>query len=360
MSDKGFLKFDKETGLVVSSKQQILLDLINICKTSYGQDYVVDEGTEMYAFLDNLAFALSETGGAVKSLYDAFGFTMATGTPLDVLCSLAGISRKQGETDTQLRARYYTMLYTPSVSTLDGLKAQLMNATIEVNGTLYPIVEEVNILNNDTATQKTMGSDQYYTVDVTGHSICVICKLYANVPNYNENTMCKQLSDIILNYKSLGCGVCGIEGENLIYNNDSWAYTADSSGNPKGRGCYQVVIATPRALDISIKGSITFENATATDDEKDAIRNQIKENIIEYGKTLKMGQDIMYSAIMSAVYKMYGQLGYTEDILDISQVQVNSTQLSGQSSLKIGANRFPFVNSITIFDKTVYGTPNTN
>lgn len=88
-----FVKFDEENGLSVSTQAQIFDDLTAILKSSYGSDFVIQEGSEMYTFLDLLATSLAHSAGAYKKVYDSLGFIGATGVTLDNAVSLAGITR---------------------------------------------------------------------------------------------------------------------------------------------------------------------------------------------------------------------------------------------------------------------------
>ena len=62
------INFDNKTGLTVSSRGEILDDLITLTKMAYGQDYVIEQGNEWYTFLDLLAGTLTELGGAVQCI----------------------------------------------------------------------------------------------------------------------------------------------------------------------------------------------------------------------------------------------------------------------------------------------------
>lgn len=323
-----FISFDKSTGLNVKTKADIFQDLINITKISYGQEFVVVPGTEMYAFLDNLAYSLAETGSATKSVYDSFSFLTATGTSLDVLCSLAGISRKENETDTQLRNRYYKFLFNPAVSTVKSLETKLLNLTYTYEGVVYNVVDVVKILNNDTNADTKSDGDQ--GIDVPAHGIVVICglneQLFNKIDNNTKSSLLNEINTTIENYKTLGCAVATSK------------YTINETE-------ITILFIPTQKLELSINLEMTFQ-ANLRPDEQNAVIAMIKQNIYNYINNLSIGNDIFYSGIMACVYNMYRQLGYTEDILNIGEITItdvddNVTKLSGSNHLAIYAHQQP-------------------
>lgn len=372
-----FLSYSEQTGLIVKSKADILEDLKSICKTAYGNNFVVVEGTEMYTFLDTLASALAENGAASKAVYDAFSFMGASGAPLDVLCSLAGIVRKEGESDNALRARYYKFLYTTSVGTEQGLSAQLLKQTItktsEQSGiTSYEVValvDEVSITNNDQATPVNFVG----TGDLPGHSIAVVCRkgdaffektsdtvalqdvtyyvkynqlhyikaikspgdtLTDNVyyvENDNIDDLCKQLSNIVLEYKSLGCGVLKDTSAQVNY-----AYFQANE------------------YDIDIQLTITFASNVTSESEQTAVKDRITHNVIDYINSLAISESVLYSGIMGCVYNAYTQLGYTSYAFECSVIKYkqpsdltyNNTLAAG-GSINVIKSKFAVCSSVT-------------
>lgn len=88
------LSFDEQSGLKISSKGEILEDLIALTRIAYGEDYAIEQGNEWYSFLDLLAGSLADVGGSVQQLYNTLSFTGASGTNLDNVVSFVGIARK--------------------------------------------------------------------------------------------------------------------------------------------------------------------------------------------------------------------------------------------------------------------------
>jgi hypothetical protein len=304
----GFLTYNEQTGLVVKTKAQIQEDLTNLLKQAYGQNLVISEGTELYAFVDVISAALTENGNAAKAVYDAFGFITASGTPLEVLCSTAGITRKtlpDGtlESDNALRARYYKFLYSSSVNTTQGLEARLLayTYTLDVNGvsTVYYPVNEVTILNNDTSSIQTISG-----IQMVAHSIFVVVNIDPAFEeacgeqwgNSIKTTVFTDLDNIVLNYKSLGCAITVLsnpEPEPVV------SYVYESVANQ--------MFPSNQSLVLDVSSDIEGDN-----ERKYAIINQVQSNLIDYINSLKMGEDILKSGVAACVYKAYTDLGYTD------------------------------------------------
>lgn len=96
----GILKFDKDKGPAVSSRAKILQDLSDISKAAFGTDFVIEQGTEWYSFIDMLSYVLADFGGACVEMYNSMSVNNATGKNLDSICALNGIIRKAAQPAT--------------------------------------------------------------------------------------------------------------------------------------------------------------------------------------------------------------------------------------------------------------------
>lgn len=90
----GIFTFDSEKGPYASSKSEILDDLKLISKEAFGSDFVIEQGTEWYSFIDALASSLANSAGAAMRMYNSLSVNNASGIMLDTICSLTGIVRK--------------------------------------------------------------------------------------------------------------------------------------------------------------------------------------------------------------------------------------------------------------------------
>lgn len=343
----GFLTYNEQTGLVVKTKAQIQEDLTNLLKQAYGQNLVISEGTELYAFVDVISAALTENGNAAKAVYDAFGFITASGTPLEVLCSTAGITRKtlpDGtlESDNALRARYYKFLYSSSVNTTQGLEARLLayTYTLDVNGvsTVYYPVNEVTILNNDTSSIQTISG-----IQMVAHSIFVVVNIDPAFEeacgkqwgNSIKTTVFTDLDNIVLDYKSLGCGITVLSNPDIPpvvnYVHESVQNVLFANKNPD--------------VDNTLKLSASTE-VSNDPQRKNAITEQVLNNVIDYINSLKMGEDVLKSGIAACVYKAYTDLGYTDYAFSISAFP---TALQSAAAITQNANQKAYASTSSVY-----------
>lgn len=338
-----FIKFDAQTGLVVKTKANILKDLTSICEQAYGQSFVLAPGTEMYTLIDFLSSQLAECGSAVKAVYDAFGFTTATGTPLDVLCSLAGIYRQAGETDNDLRARYFIYLYAKSVSTVDSLYSKILDVTVNkqenINGVnvnqAVPAVSEVRILNNETDVQTPVDG-----LDVPAHGIAVICKHTQDFPqdSLEYTNIRTEISNIVENYKSLGCA------------------TKDEQD---GDNTYRYIKAKGVELDITFE--IIAKHAIPNDQRRHAFIQAVSDEIKNYVLKCKLGENITFLGIAGCIHRVYTNLGYFDSAVEASNQSfvikkdgtVKTPSGYAWTSVVMNADEYVSACEITITDKDV-------
>lgn len=299
MAYKGIINYSDEYGLRVSTKAEIMEDLQNICKDSYGADFVAAEGTEMYTLLDILANTLFAGGSSAKDLYDAFTFTSATGTALESLCSLAGIYRYDGESDIHLRNRYYKYLYRQSVGTIEGLTAKILALNEQLRGeeSNQPI-QDVRIFENDSDSEKALPNSSP-AITIPGHTIVVSVQMDPDFDDAYEGDWQSIIDNVITNYKSLGCGV--------------YKFTLGSNTHL----FEQANFATYTKCTLSI----TFDSAKISSQMQDALWGKIQENIINYVNSLGLGGTILYSGIMKCCYDAQEYIQNTDDIMTINSIK---------------------------------------
>ena len=331
MADLSFISYNPNTGLVVKTKAEIMDTLLNIAQQAYGGSYTVDKGTEMYNFLDIIASAITDAGNACQDVYNAFSFITAEGAPLDSLVSLAGISRIEGESDTQLRARYYRFLYTQSSGTMEGLTARIIESTTTQTDVEAHYIQDVRIYENygtTTVQDYSIAWSPNGVYSIEDHSILVVIKLredYIDAGYFTQESSepytqsivqedAQALNEIIENYKSLGCG--------LIENNTR--VDADTT--------YYFAIALNSELTITI--NIYFPDRTNYVNYHAAVENYIKTSVQSYINGLQLGEDILYSGIMACVYQAYNELSVNDYIFTVGngsdQQQNNDIVVTGK------------------------------
>ena len=148
MSDKdtlnlnGIFRFDAISGPIAGTKAQIMNDLITMSKVSFGSEFVIEQGTEWYSFLDVLAHSLADAAGSTLQLYNSLNVNNATGATLDALCALIGITRK-GATDASVvikctpKPSATAQLYVPAGTILQDSNGNLWrnkDASAQVTG----------------------------------------------------------------------------------------------------------------------------------------------------------------------------------------------------------------------------------
>ena len=312
MAKNGILKYDPKTGLQVGTKKEIFDDIVDIVKTAYGNDFVVDEGTQAYTFCDLLSSTLCDFGNNAKQLYDGMSFMTASGTVLDFLCSLSGIVRKEGESDTQLRARHLQFLYKSSTSTVESLKAKLLEAG----------ADKVAIYNNDTSAAISKSNKYNWSITQSGEGSAVAIPPHSIAVAIYDNTSTphKVFNNIITQYKSLGCGIATKwDDEQSRY------YMPANSTYPK----IEIVISLVDNDGSTIKESITKE---------------ILLNIEDYFDTLGIGGTIVYSAMCSCCYKAFANLQLLDIPFVIKSIKIGEILLNASNTLEIPFNLFYIIN----------------
>ena len=315
MAKNGILKYDPKTGLQVGTKKEIFDDIVDIVKTAYGNDFVVDEGTQAYTFCDLLSSTLCDFGNNAKQLYDGMSFMTASGTVLDFLCSLSGIVRKEGESDTQLRARHLQFLYKSSTSTVESLKAKLLEAG----------AEKVAIYNNDTnaAVLKNNKYDWSITQSGDGSTIAIPPHSIA-VAIYDTSGKAHAVFDnIITQYKSLGCGIA-------------------TDASKLAGGGYKYIPANEAYPGIEITINLVDNDGTTI---AESVSKEILLNIEDYFDSLGIGGTILYSAMCSCCYKAFANLQLLDIPFVIDSIKIGSALLNADNNkLEIPFKSFYIIN----------------
>lgn len=382
MAQNGILQYDKSTGLKVGTKAEIRKDLEDMWVTAYGGDMVISEGTSTYTFIDLLSSVLADMGNAAKELYDSFTFATAgtysygkdtngndlIGAPLDMLCSLTGISRREGESDVELRYRYYASLYNQSVGTSEGLRSHILKLAlndyaITESTTNKFVVKDSYIYNNPDNTTKTVTYplDGSKTITVPGHSIMPVIRIEVNNDLYTActvNTLYKQedsgvydknsnksiINTCIADYKSLGCG---------LYNTPAAPYTNYDVG--------YCIIASPIRCKLKVTvTTIVKDNVLSTTISGQvltAIADTIQQQLDNYLEHFTLGQSLIFGDIARQCYIAIDKLNYSQYIINITDIgyAIYDTEPTYENdtdktilytSLKDGVKSIPYVHFI--------------
>ena len=389
MAQNGILQYDKSTGLKVGTKAEIRQDLQDMWVTAYGGDMVVAEGTSTYTFIDMLSSLLADMGNAAKELYDSFTFATAgtysygkdsngkelTGAPLDMLCSLTGISRREGESDVELRYRYYASLYNQSVGTSEGLRSQILKLVLNNYDDNTFVVKDAYIYNNTAAyvsesstgakivehpvdTTDTSGEKSSIgTITIPNHSILPVIRIEVNNDLYTACTTHVLLNDqgessdrthndsiintCVADYKSLGCG---------IYNP-----TTDSSPVFHNYDLGYCIIASAVKCRLKVDATIVIKDNvlsnTIPSEVNQAIIVAIQQQLDDYLSHFTLGQSLVFGDIARQCYIATDNLGYSQYIINVTDIGYelyvgDSPTSDNFTTLTTGVKIIPYTNFI--------------
>lgn len=302
-----------DEGLRTSTKPEILNVLTNMTVEAFGADFAVDEGSAWYIFLDSLSNSLDNVCTAARELYNAQGIINANGSNLDNIVSLAGIYRKKGEADEQLRNRAIKSVYSSAVGVEQSLESALLNIIYtDAEGNRLNALKYAKIINNPTAEELVVNN----IYNIPAHSIWIIVQPNDSI-NLSENTEIRNsIAKVIKDYKTLGCGVwtpsSGTTNYTVKIRENNTTYNISFS---------DVSIITPY---IKVVLNWTTEwNDTAYDGKKAAIRNNINTAIFDYINTLNIGQDVLYNRIASVISDINT---YNDYVFDITSITISNTE----------------------------------
>ena len=326
-----FMSYSEDSGLKIKNKAEIVSDLKRFFQTAYGQDLSVDEGTEVYTFIDLLAEGLCNIAVSTKRVWDAFSFIGANGSALDILCSAFGISRKSGETDEQLRARYYISMFSRSVATVDGLKSQLLKVTDNENK-----IAEVAVYEYLTNKEVTLTTSTTTKLTVAGNSIVCVVKPANNngfIIDLSGDTYKEfrnAISGAVADYKSLGCLTYGEYGVN------------ESSSVDYGFNKFYCA----RPVAIYFKFSIIWDTTKDYKERYETVFKQyITENVISYINNLKIGVNATNTGIQSCIFQALFALDETPFATVAIQYGLNSGSYSDLTQTQIGILEYLTIDS---------------
>lgn len=296
MADTKLIEFTDE-GLRTSTKPEILNVLTNMTVEAFGADFAVDEGSAWYIFLDSLSNSLDNVCTAARELYNAQGIINANGSNLDNIVSLAGIYRKKGEADEQLRNRAIKSVYSNATSVAESLESALLQ---------LDYIEFARVIDNPQNEDMTVGD-----VTIAPHNIWVLVKVKDGVSiDPNDTTTDgakheKEIAEKILHYKSLGSGTMKSDTKGGTAHNPQ--VTIDGIN-------YEIKFNETGTKDIYVKVDIKLENTKDTT----TVETTVKNAIVDYINSLEIGQDVLMSRVVSAISSKNTSTDYGFDVSKIN------------------------------------------
>lgn len=300
-----------DEGLRTSTKPEILNVLTNMTVEAFGADFAVDEGSAWYIFLDSLSNSLDNVCTAARELYNAQGIINANGSNLDNIVSLAGIYRKKGEADEQLRDRAIKSVYSTATSVAESLESALLQ---------LDYIEFAKVIDNPQDTNLTVGE-----VTIAPHNIWVLVKVKDGVSiDPNDTTTDgakheKEVAEIILHYKSLGSGTMNSATKGGPAHNPQ--VTIDGIN-------YEIKFNETGTKNIYVKVGIKLENTK----DKTTIEGKVKEAVVDYINSLEIGQDVLMSRVVSAISSKNTSTDYG---FDVSSITIGTTEDSTTTMVSV-------------------------
>ena len=302
-----------DEGLRTSTKPEILNVLTNMTVEAFGADFAVDEGSAWYIFLDSLSNSLDNVCTAARELYNAQGIINANGSNLDNIVSLAGIYRKKGEADEQLRNRAIKSVYSTATSVAESLESALLQ---------LDYIEFARVIDNPQNKDMAVGD-----VTIAPHNIWVLVKVKDGISIDPNDTTAggakreKEIAGIILHYKSLGSGTMNTLKTENNQTTESVTGTISHTANVSIDGVdYTIKFNEIGSQDIFVKVTLNIEQAY--EDKKKTIQKSVQKAIVDYINSLGIGQDVLMSRVVSAISDTNT---YTDYGFDVKTITIGKT-----------------------------------
>ena len=301
-----------DEGLRTSTKPEILNVLTNMTVEAFGADFAVDEGSAWYIFLDSLSNSLDNVCTAARELYNAQGIINANGSNLDNIVSLAGIYRKKGEADEQLRNRAIKSVYSTATSVAESLESALLQ---------LDYIEFARVIDNPQNENMTVGE-----VTIAPHNIWVLVKVKDGISIDTNDTEGakreKEVAGIILHYKSLGSGTMNTLKTENNQTTESVTGTKSHTATVSIDGVdYKIKFNEIGSQDIFVKVTLNIEQAY--EDKKKTIQKSVQKAIVDYINSLGIGQDVLMSRVVSAISDTNT---YTDYGFDVTEIKIGTTE----------------------------------
>ena len=303
-----------DEGLRTSTKPEILNVLTNMTVEAFGADFAVDEGSAWYIFLDSLSNSLDNVCTAARELYNAQGIINANGSNLDNIVSLAGIYRKKGEADEQLRNRAIKSVYSTATSVAESLESALLQ---------LDYIEFARVIDNPQNENMTVGD-----VTIAPHNIWVLVKVKDGISIDPNDTTAggakreKEIAGIILHYKSLGSGTMNTLKTENNQTTESVTGTKSHTATVSIDGVdYKIKFNEIGSQDIFVK--VTLDIEQAYEDKKKTIQKSVQKAIVDYINSLGIGQDVLMSRVVSVISDTNT---YTDYGFDVTEIKIGTQE----------------------------------
>ena len=267
-----FAPYIDSTGIHMPTYEDRLNDLVSAYRSIFGVDAVLDPSVPDYQLLSVLAKSLDDTSALVVSAFNSRNPAYASGHSLDLLLPQYGLTRIEGESDAEARARMTTALASRNNTTIDSIRAALLALNR---------VALVKVYVNDTDTVDDKG--------ISPHSIAVIV--------YGGRSA--EIPVAIFQKKPPGIATWG----------STTSTVTDSEGNT-----HQIKWSRPENISINIIVNVTklsdFDNAQLTDVAGPVLSN--------YANTLPIGESLIIARLFGLCYSAVPDLAPKFAVLAIN------------------------------------------
>ena len=282
-----FAPYIDKIGLHMPTYEDRLGALVESYRSIFGLEAELSESVPDYQLLSVFARALDDTSALVLSAFNSRNPLYASGTALDLLLPLYGLSRLPGETDAAVRSRIVSSLASGGQSMVENIEAEIRKV---------PSVKQIAIHVNDADSTDAQG--------VPAHSIC--CLVAAG--NLDK------IAAAIFRKKAPGIGTYGSTTRTVV----------DENGVS-----HSVSFSRPATSYITFTIRITayegYDPATA---------DLMKQAVVDYMKGFQIGQSLIVPSVYGVCYAAAGAAASTFAITDITA----TCSLCDTTRTKVAAN----------------------
>ena len=154
-----FAPYVDSAGIHMPTYEDRLENLADAYRSIFGQDAALTPASPDYQLLSVFAKALDDVSALVLQAYNSRNPAYATGAALDLMLPQYGLTRREGETDAELRNRIRTSLASRSACRPECVEAAVKNAAYVRDAVIY--------VNEDDAADAR---------GIPGHSFCVVTR----------------------------------------------------------------------------------------------------------------------------------------------------------------------------------------
>ena len=266
-----FAPYIDDAGLRMPTYEDRLEDLVSAYRSIFGTDAELSESVPDYQLLSVFAKALDDTSALVLQSFNSRNPLYASGTSLDLLLPMYGLTREPGEDDAAVRKKISNSLSGRGAGSLDAITAVVKSCQW---------VRDAKVYENDTDSTDGKG--------IPAHSICAVIHA-GNGP---------AVAKAIYETKAPGIGTCGSSYEDIT----------DESGNT-----HRIYFSRTVSGQVSI--SMTVRKLAGCDE--DVVRNTIGNAVRDYINGMRIADSLLIPQLYAVAYNADPAISKTFGVQDI-------------------------------------------